>query len=209
MSVTLNPSPESAVADRILGVAKSILADVGEAGLRIDDVMEGASVQAPVIYRHFGSREGLVQSAYLARHTDNVLATIRLFAANSIDAADETEFRAGFDNMMDVIFSGESVEIALVRLEVFAAGLKRPELAGRLSEGQAIAVETPIAVLEMAQAKGWIRPDINVREFVFWAISATLGQAAVARYRREPESAKLWADNHLLAVRAVLFGASS
>ncbi|MTA78764.1 MAG: TetR family transcriptional regulator, partial [Actinobacteria bacterium] len=94
MSVTLNPSPESAVADRILGVAKTILADVGEAGLRIDDVMEGASVQAPVIYRHFGSREGLVQSAYLARHTDNVLATIRLFAANSIDAADETEFRA-------------------------------------------------------------------------------------------------------------------
>ncbi len=207
MVAILNPSPTSAVADRILRVAKSIVEASGEAALRIDAVMDGAAVQAPVIYRHFGSREGLVQSAHLARYIENIVDVFGYFTANSIAAADASEFRVAFDRMLDSLLGAETVEITAARLEVLAAGLKRPGLSNRIREIQGSSLAAPIAALEFAQSKGWVRTDIAIDEFVVWAMSSTVGQAAVARFRDEPGLAERWAKNHRLAIESVLFGA--
>lgn len=206
MVAILNPSPESVVADRILRVAKSIVGAGGEASLRIDDVIDGAAVKAPVIYRHFGSREGLVQSAHLARFMDNLTALAELFSANSMSATNASEFRAGLDRVLDVLLQPESLEVSATRMEVLAAGLKRPQLSWRIRELQGSTLAGPIAAFEFAKSEGWVRSDIAMEEFVPWAVSVTIGQSFAAKFVGEPQIIERWARIHRRAIHTVLFG---
>jgi AcrR family transcriptional regulator len=206
MTLILNPEPGTPVADRILDVAKEILGEVGEAGLRIEDVMGGAGVQAPVIYRHFGNREGLVQSAHLARYIAALQQSSETFRAETLAAADAVEFRAVFDRLLDTVLAEEHREASFVRLEVLGVGTQRPLLAEAIRVAQADNYAQPQAALEHAQDQGWIRPDIVVSEFLGWAVSSMLGQAAVAKFRTEPGITDQWAATHRQAIHTVLFG---
>jgi len=206
VSPILNPEPESPVAERILDVAKEILGEVGEAGLRIDAVMGGAGVQAPVIYRHFGNREGLVQSAHLARFLAAVQQGSKTFRAETLSAADAVEFRAAFDRLLDTILAEEHREASFVRLEVLGVGTQRPLLTEAIRDAQSSNYAEPLAALEHAQEQGWIRPDIVVSEFLVWAVSSMLGLAAVTKFRPEPGITDQWASTHRRAIHTVLFG---
>ncbi len=206
MAVILNPSPESGVAARILAVAMSILAEVGEAGLRIDEVMSRASVQAPVIYRHFGSREGLVQSAHLARFIDSMRIESGRFLADTLAATDAATFRMAVDAMVDALLCPENIAAGAVKLEVLAMSTNRPEVIDAVQVMQRANYAQPLEALELAQRRGWVRGDIDVRTFLVWAIASTFGLAAVTSFRKEPGVAENWAVNHRHAIRAVLFG---
>ena len=61
--------PRHPTAERLLEAAiRSMDAD-GEAGLRVDAVVSEAGVTIPVLYHHFGNREGLVRAAHVVRIT--------------------------------------------------------------------------------------------------------------------------------------------
>jgi len=206
MTLILNPEPGTPVADRILDVAKEILGEVGEAGLRIDDVMGGAGVQAPVIYLHFGNREGLVQSAHLARFLAELQQGSETFRAETLAAVDAVEFRAAFDRLLDTILAEEHREASFVRLEVLGVGTQRPLLTEAIRVAQSSNYAQPQAALEHAQEQGWIRSDIVVSEFLVWAVSSMLGLAAVAKFRTEPGITDQWVATHRQAIHTVLFG---
>ncbi len=206
MTLILNPEPGTPVADRILDVAKEILGEVGEAALRIDDVMGGAGVQALVIYRYFGSREGLVQSAHLARFLAELQQGSETFRAETLAAVDAVEFCAAFDRLLDTILAEEHREASFVRLEVLGVGTQRPLLTEAIRVAQSSNYAQPLAALEHAQEQGWIRSDIVVSEFLVWAVSSMLGLAAVAKFRTEPGITDQWAATHRQAIHTVLFG---
>jgi AcrR family transcriptional regulator len=46
--------------DQLLDVAEAVFVDRGFAGASMDDVAEGAGVTKPVLYDHFGSKDGLL-----------------------------------------------------------------------------------------------------------------------------------------------------
>lgn len=206
MTAILNSAPESAVADRILAIAKIIIDSVGEAGLRIDEIMDLAEVKAPVIYRHFGSREGLVQSAHLARYGDSFRSGSNLFGSAVRAAESQSEFRLAVDALIDAAFDETFVEARLIRLEVLAMGTARPELASAIRAFQDENRQPIVRGLEFAQQKGWVRSDLDMNEFIEWATSTTLGLAGVSQFRTEPEIAQQWMRYQRAAIYAALFG---
>lgn len=67
---------------KLLDAAIRTINDKGEAGLRIDDLLNEVDVKAPTLYHHFGSREGLIVEAQAERF----LRSIRVGTAEIIDA---------------------------------------------------------------------------------------------------------------------------
>jgi AcrR family transcriptional regulator len=206
VTAILNQAPESSVADRILEIAKEIIDSVGEAGLRIDEVMDRADVKAPVIYRHFGSREGLVQSAHLARYADSFRSGSTAFGAAARAARSQSEFRLAVDALIDAAFDETHIEARLVRLEVLAMGTARPELASAIRALQDENRQWFVQGLEFARQLGWVRSDLDMHEFIEWATSTTLGLAAVSQFRTEPETARQWIRYQRAAIHTALFG---
>lgn len=73
-----------ATSTRILDATLERVATVGLAGLALEDVAVDAGVSRQTVYRHFGSRDGLL-SAVIVREEERLLATID---AATVDAAD-------------------------------------------------------------------------------------------------------------------------
>lgn len=202
----LNPEPTVETARRILAVAVAIIDTTGESSLRIADVMRDAEVQAPMIYRHFGDREGLVQSAHLARAIDALGGDIGVFELAAARAQDAQSFEAAFMDLMATLCGPEFATMRRKRLEVVGSALARPLLRERVAELRDLLVARSTEILLRAQRAGWIRCDLDVGAFVEWGIGSTFGLASVEQLSAEPDIAEAWLRIQLEAVSSVLFG---
>jgi AcrR family transcriptional regulator len=206
MSPILNPTPTSQSAQRILDAAVEICAASGEASLRIADVMERAGVQAPMIYRHFGDREGLVQSAQLARGLSVMNTVLVAFADAIASATDADSVRRSVSMLIEGIGSAEQLEMRRGRLEVLGAAISRPVLLERLQENRSSVSELLLVALSRVQADGYIRSDLDVVVFVDWAMGASMGLAGVELMSTVPRIREAWLQMQLQCVNALLFG---
>jgi AcrR family transcriptional regulator len=206
VSPILNPTPTSQSAQRILDAAVEICAASGEASLRIADVMERAGVQAPMIYRHFGDREGLVQSAQLARGLGVMNAVLVAFADAISSATDADSVRRCVSMLIEGIGSAEHLEMRRGHLEVLGAAISRPALLERLQENRSSVSELLLMALSRVQADGYIRSDLDVVVFVDWAMGASMGLAGVELMSTVLRIREAWTQMQLQCINALLFG---
>jgi TetR/AcrR family transcriptional regulator len=78
MADTVTDSHPIATPDRILGAAIEEFAEHGLAGARVDRIAERAGANKQLLYRHFGSKEGLFDAAVRAmvRRFDHIRSTL-------------------------------------------------------------------------------------------------------------------------------------
>jgi AcrR family transcriptional regulator len=206
MRARLNPDPTSEVARRILETAVRIIITEGEAELRIQDVTEAAGVQAPMIYRHFGNREGLVQSALLADFSENLagIASILALAAGSASSAEE--FRQSFSKVLHAASDPEREGHRRRRLLVLGSAITRADVAEIIRATQHTSFEPLIEALQNAREQGWIRSDLDPAEYVTWLTTSTLALAVAEHFGTIPEPRIWWVRLQTDAALALLFG---
>lgn len=207
MKPKVNPMPESDVAQRILAAASEIIETSGEASLRVQEVIDMAGVQAPVLYRHFGNREGLVQSVLLARFISELTDEAQMFAVLAGQARSKEEFRAHFEQLIGAAADPSRFERRRTRLEVLGSAMSRPELTELITGVQGSNYSQVADAIVVAQERGWARSDVDPGAFVAWALSAMLGLAAVENYGSTPNPGDWWIRFHLEACAAILFDA--
>lgn len=200
--------PESEVAQRLLAAATAVIEESGEASLRVQEIVDVAGVQAPVLYRHFGNREGLVQSSILARYITELTDETTAFSLLTSAAESEKEFRSNLDALVRSAADPSRREHRRARLEVIASSMSRPELSEMIRSAQASAYAPAVEALSDAQKRGWIRPEVEPVSFVAWASSSMLGLAAVEQYGTDPDPAGWWLDHMAEAIAVMLFGDS-
>jgi AcrR family transcriptional regulator len=206
MTPKLNPTPSGEAAQRILAAAVEIVDASGESALRIADVMERAGVQAPMIYRHFGDREGLVQSAQLARGIGVQGAEVVAFAEAATSAGDAASFRAALAGLMRTIGGAEQQSLRRNRLEVIGASVSRPELLERFRGLRRMVMKVTVDALDRAQAEGWIRADLDTRVVAEWGLGSSVGLAVSEQLSDDPDIAGAWLELQIRAMSALLFG---
>jgi len=206
MTPILNPAPTSESATRILNSAVQIISESGEASLRIADVMESAGVQAPMIYRHFGDREGLVQSAQLARGVNVMTSVFGPFSEAIARANDADSVRRCVALLMEGMGHADQFNIRRDRLEVLGAAISRPELLDELRVNRHQVSDLLLASLVRVQESGYIRGDLDVVVFVEWVMSSMIGLASVEHLSDVPDVREMWLRMQLQCVNAMLFG---
>jgi AcrR family transcriptional regulator len=198
--------PQSdSIRQRILELAVSAIDEGGEAAVRVNDLAAEAGVTVPTLYRHFGSRDGLVEAAQTYRFRKTQFVDGSVFAASLAKCKNQDELRKALRKELLTHFDIDRWELRQVRLNALGAGYARPELAASLALAQKQGAMGIAAMLLPFQKKGWIRQDIDLPATVYWFMGQILGRVLI-EMGDHPVSQKKWNDVSLEGIMAVIFG---
>jgi len=193
------------IRQRILELAVSAIDEGGEAAVRVNDLAAEAGVTVPTLYRHFGSRDGLVESAQTYRFRKTQFIDGSVFAASLAKCKSQDELRKALRRELLTHFDVDRWELRQVRLNALGAGYARPELAASLALAQKQGAMGIAEMLLPFQKKGWIRKDIDLPATVYWFMGQILGRVLI-EMGDNPVSQKKWNDVSLEGIMAVIFG---
>lgn len=169
--------PTHPTAQRLLDAAMRSMDTDGEAGLRVDAVVAEAGVTIPVLYHHFGNREGLVRAAHVARLQRDFDTRIADFAAAMAAVDDRDSLIATFDGILQSV--GSVSDERFIRVNVLGATYGRPDLQEEVAAMQRLAWQRVAEQLVEPQRKGWIRPDLDLVEFAGWLFGLFVGRVLI------------------------------
>ena len=190
---------------KLLDSAIRTINEKGEAGLRIDDLLNEVDVKAPTLYHHFGSREGLIVEAQAERF----LRSIRVGTAEIIDAFNSSTTIEDLKKAvrLAVSYRGDEsrIQYRLQRLNALGAAYARPDLAVRIVEAHEAQVREVADAMRPFQATGLIRSDIDIEMVIAWYNGALIGGLLV---ELEPSTldANHWSSVMIDAIDHLLFG---
>jgi AcrR family transcriptional regulator len=200
--------PQSdSIRQRILELAISAIDEGGEAAVRVNDLATEAGVTVPTLYRHFGSRDGLVEVAQTYRFRKTQFVDGSVLAASLAKCKNQDELRKALRKELLTHFDTDRWELRQVRLNALGAGYARPELAASLALAQKQGAMGIAEMLLPFQKKGWIRKDIDLPATVYWFMGQILGRVLI-EMGDDPVSQKKWNDVSLEGIMAVIFGDS-
>ena len=170
---TGTPTP---LARAILDAAVRAVEKGGEAALRVHDVASRAGCSVALLYRHFGSREGLLEAVMFERLrrfgvVDGRALTEMVEASPDV----ETFVRLHADFAREVFGAGREKNRQFLA-EFIATSRARPELRRAFVEQQRETQRGFTEVVRAGQEKGLFRKDLDARAIASFARGYTFGR---------------------------------
>jgi AcrR family transcriptional regulator len=188
-------------------LAIATIDDGGEVAIRVNDIAAKAGVTVPTLYRHFGSRDGLVEAAQTQRFYETQFVDYSVFAASLAKCKNQNDLRITIRQVLLSHFETDRWDIRQVRLNALGAGYARPELLMSLALAQKQVAMGITELLRPFQERRWIRTEIDLAATVYWFMGQILGRVLV-EMGDDPVSQKKWNDISLEGIMAVIFGDS-
>ena len=164
--------------DQILALAVAAIDAGGEAAVRVNHIVEEAGVTPPVLYYHFGSRDGLVIAAQVERYTRQTRADIAA-VKRAVEACESRdELRAALIDVWTGILA-RRLESRWRRASVVGSAYARPELEDAVMRAQDDIVAGLSEPLEACRQRGWLREGIDLPSAVAWQHSILMGRVYV------------------------------
>lgn len=170
-----DPLPTNKTAVALLEASIEMLASRGEAGFRVEDVLDACSASPSSLYHHFGSRDGLIEAATFEayrRMTEEDFVVVR---AAFGDAADPQDLLSRLRVVARMFEGGDRSILRLERLRLLGASVTRPALREKLGADVNRTTDELAEIFGDAQARGLLRPDIDPRAVALFAQSFTFG----------------------------------
>lgn len=171
---------ESDTRTRILNLAIAAIDAGGEAAIRVNHLVAEAGVTPPVLYHHFGSRDGLVIAAQVARYSRRTYEDIALIGKSVARCTTRDELR----DMLVLIWTRSLKERASnrwLRTSALGGAYARPALESALAKAQDDIVAQLRDILEPFRERGWLRPGIDLTSTVAWHHSLLISRVHIER----------------------------
>ena len=188
---------------RILDLAVAAIDSGGESAVRVRHIVDEAGVTAPVLYYHFGNRDGLVIAAQIERYTrqtDSDIAAIKRAVARceSSDDLRQTLLITWTRSL------AERSESRWRRTNVLGSAYGRPELEAAVARAQDRIVKGLVEILEPCRQRGWLRSGIDLTSAVAWHHSLLIGRVHIEHGTTAGDPAE-WDRLTLDAIERVFF----
>jgi AcrR family transcriptional regulator len=173
-----SPAMSSDNRAKILDLAVAAIDLGGEEAIRVHHLVAEAGVTVPVPYHYFGSRDGLVNAAQVARYTRRTFDDI----ARIGKAVDKCTSK---DELRDVLVTtwtrslARRAENRWVRTSALGSAYARPELKAAIAKAQDDVVAQLCEFLEPCRERGWLRPGIDLTSTVAWHHSLLIGRVHI------------------------------
>lgn len=202
---TTHTSGPLSTRDRILELAIVAIDRGGEAAVRVNETAAEAGVSLPTLYRYFGSREGLIESAQEARFNRDRGTLLGDLSDRLRECASKDELKQLLRNEMSARFDDEHRATRHVRVNSLGSGYARPDLLASLAASQRSSACALAELLRPFQERGWIRAEVDLAAFVYWYLGQLMGRVLIEIGGNVvPEDQ--WNATSLAAVNSVLFG---
>jgi AcrR family transcriptional regulator len=163
----------------ILDATVVLLEQQGESTIRIADVTDRTGVAISSIYHFFVSREGLVAAAQAERLARSVSEFLDVAEPLISQAGSAEEFRSRVAYLHRLLCDPSMATIRLARFTAISSTYGRPQLAAEIGLIGDDLCTRLAALLEPAQARGWMRQDVDLRAVVAWTFGHFLGRAVI------------------------------
>lgn len=179
---------------KLLDAANGLFARAPFSSVGVAQILEGAGVQAPTLYHHFGDKEGL----YVA-WAESAMAEAGARIAGAL--AMPGDLRSKFAGVATALLAGSNHDVLLTLRE--ATSLSRAESGERILNAYFTFVYEPVcSLIVQAIASGMCRPDpvgriADVFLMGTYALSPGYGRSAAPT----PEACEWWGERFLAAVR--------
>lgn len=160
---------------KILEQATTVLNEDGFDQFNVQRVLDGAEVSRATLYNHFTDVDTLIEAALVATYTQET----DLYRARLATLIDDAHDHAGFREALRTLNNEFSLLPAAVRLRrthTIALGATRPALAASIAELQDQITETWSTTIRDAQARGFVRSDLDPRTTAVMVLSLTIGR---------------------------------
>ena len=161
--------------DEVIEVTIELVLKHGDAGFRIEELIERTGISKSSLYLHFGDRDGLVgaalSTAFLRDVRTNVDDAIVLFSR----VTNRQQMEDAIPLLVDAALNTRGIA-RWQRVTVLASAQHRPEMLKRISDGQTM-IDTAIEeIVSEKQKLGIIRNDLDAREIGVLIQTAVLGR---------------------------------
>ncbi len=161
--------------DEVIEVTIELVLKHGDAGFRIEELIERTGISKSSLYLHFGDRDGLVgaamSTAYLRDIKANVDGAIVLFS----QVTTRKQMEDAIPLLVDAALNTRDIA-RWQRVKVLASARHRPEMLKRISEGQTMIDTALEELIREKQKLGVIRNDLDAREIGVLIQTAIIGR---------------------------------
>lgn len=163
---------------KILDLAIAAIDASGESAVRVNHICDEAGVTPPVLYYHFGNRDGLVIAAQIERYSRRTEADIAAIARAVARCESSDDLRQALLITWTRSLAERS-ESRWRRTNVLGSAYARPELEAAVADAQDKIIEGLVEILEPCRAKGWLRPEIDLASTIAWHHSLLIGRVHI------------------------------
>ena len=194
-------SPRTDTPQRLLAEAVRVIEADGEVAIRIRDVAAACGVTSPIVYKAFGSREGLIVAAQTERY-------IRSWRETASDVPGAIATATTVDELKDVvaqvirrILGPDRYIHRRIRHEVLGSLVHSPPLERAVVEQLRLMRNAFADAFRSVQQRGLIRQDIDVATVFMWYIGQIEGRFMI---EIDPEGVDQEAWNKIF-IEAIFF----
>lgn len=159
MQTAVRP-PREPIEQAILDRSIAVIEESGEAGIRTHVIARECGVTAPVLYRLFGNREGLIVAAQAERYARTLVAFPQEIRTELYTRVARCLCREDLVEAITWLFGSltkaEQEKARLTRLEVIGSAVSRPDLMAAVAATERQAIDELEKVFGAAVSHGWI-----------------------------------------------------
>lgn len=189
--------------DVLLRVAIAEIERVGEAHVRLEDVLRGANASVSSLYHHYGNIRGLIDEAQLARFDSETSQNIRRFRDAALRTRDKEDFTRLVEATVRDLFSRERRGNRSRVVNAFGSIFENPAYHDRLVALQNANAEILVEAFVNAQVRGFVREDLDLRGFAIWCLGLTYSRA-VPDMMGDEVAIDAWLEMTLASINGLL-----
>ena len=189
---------------KILDLAIAAIDAGGEAAVRVNHIVEEAGVTPPVLYYHFGNRDGLVISAQIERYSRQIRQDIEAIGQRVSQCQTREELQTALVDVWEKTLVGRE-ESRWRRVSVVGSAFARPELEAEVLRAQDEIVAGLVAVLQPCKERGLLRDGIDLPSAVAWQHGLLLSRVFIERGAQQGETDE-WDQLTLESLQHAFFG---
>lgn len=159
--------------ERILERAIEVIDAAGEAAIRTNEIAHECGVTAPILYRAYGSREGLIIAAQSERFRRSLRTAADFIMESVVKSQTRDQLHSNMSKTYDMIFLPDRISHRRTRLQVLGSAITRPELQKMLQDVYREYAVTIAEKFEHAIHSGWIKPREPMVDVTMWCIAIT------------------------------------
>ena len=161
--------------ERVLAAAMELIAEHGEAGLRLADVAERAATSIGSIQHHFRNREGLVAQAQSQRFVKPAREDITAMAELFDNTHTVGEVQAALEAVTRAVVERARAPQRMDRLSSLSAAHGRPDVYASMQAEVSRLTEEFADAIRSLQTKGFVRRDVDATAVSVFVQSYALG----------------------------------
>lgn len=164
-----NEQSELTSSQRILERAIQVIEESGEAAIRTNPIAFECGVTPPILYRAFGSREGLIIAAQAERYRRSTSESFEFLKRYIDEATSREALYKNISETFNFIFGEGRAANRRLRAEVIGSSVSRPALRDELLRVDREYASLIVLAYQKAFQNGWISSTKNHDVIALWA----------------------------------------